>query len=85
MSRLRQVATILGPYIAAFIGGVFGAAALAFLAAWIAFKLFVDDGQDATNAFVVLPFFCMGAVVGFWVGIGLVVFGRHRFQRKRIG
>jgi hypothetical protein len=84
MSRLRRASAVAGPYLAAFAGGVLGSALFAFLGAWLAFQVLVEgDGQDATNAFVVLPFFGIGAVIGFWGGIGLVVFGLYRFRRKR--
>ena len=86
MNRLRRAAGIAGTYVAAFVGGLFAAAALALLAAWITIKLSgLGDNPDPAmgDGLVLLPPLMMGSVVGFWGGVCLVIYGLQKLNQAR--
>ena len=68
-----------------FVGGVFGAITLAIFAVWMTP---IAPGADPEfpgpgDGFSLAGPFLLGAVVGFWGGIALVIFGLHKLRKRK--
>ena len=89
MTGWWRALSMIGTTLAALVGGVVGAIAVSLLATDIGFRLTLPANYDAAypgpgDGFVLAPFFIVGAVVGFWGGVCLVLYGRHKLAHRKL-